>query len=137
MANLCQIDIRFMSSSSLFIASYIDILYIFVVTTLFIIILQKFFRRKPVKDLLPLKPVPLKIMEPWWIVHIGYVTEDDIRVYRVCWYHCNPGKSYHTKNYFSNFHKSHRLFFLSLKCFLSFGHGNKFRLYTHLESCCS
>ena len=32
------------------------------------------------KDLLPLKPVPLKIVEPWWIVHIGYVTEDDIRV---------------------------------------------------------
>jgi len=41
---------------------------------------QKFFRKKPVRDLLPTKPALLKVLEPWWIVQIGYVTEDDIRV---------------------------------------------------------
>ena len=43
---------------------------------------QKFFRKKPVRDLLPTKPAVLKVLEPWWIVQIGYVTEDDIRVRR-------------------------------------------------------
>ncbi|XP_032220338.2 protein FAM91A1 [Nematostella vectensis] len=41
---------------------------------------KKFFRRKPVKELLPSKPVSLKVLEPWWDVQIGYVTEDDIRM---------------------------------------------------------
>ena len=41
---------------------------------------QKFFRRKPVKDLLPPKPVTLKVLEPWWNIQIGFITEDDIRV---------------------------------------------------------
>ncbi|KAK3746262.1 hypothetical protein QZH41_016510 [Actinostola sp. cb2023] len=41
---------------------------------------KKFFRRKPVKDLLPTKPVALKVLEHWWTVHIGYITEDDIRM---------------------------------------------------------
>lgn len=41
---------------------------------------KKFFRKKPVRDLLPTKPALLKVLEPWWIVQIGYVTEDDIRM---------------------------------------------------------
>ncbi|KAJ7375069.1 hypothetical protein OS493_001801 [Desmophyllum pertusum] len=41
---------------------------------------KKFFRKKPVRDLLPTKPPLLKVLEPWWIVQIGYVTEDDIRM---------------------------------------------------------
>lgn len=41
---------------------------------------KKFFRKKPVRDLLPTKPAVLKVLEPWWIVQIGYVTEDDIRM---------------------------------------------------------
>ncbi|EDO47478.1 predicted protein [Nematostella vectensis] len=41
---------------------------------------KKFFRRKPLKELLPSKPVSLKVLEPWWDVQIGYVTEDDIRM---------------------------------------------------------
>ena len=32
------------------------------------------------KDLLPAKPVGLKVLEPWWKIQIGYITEDDIRV---------------------------------------------------------
>lgn len=44
------------------------------------VLFQKFFRKKPVRDLLPTKPAMLKVLEPWWIVQIGYVTEDDIRV---------------------------------------------------------
>ncbi|XP_068680843.1 protein FAM91A1-like [Montipora foliosa] len=41
---------------------------------------KKFFRKKPVRDLLPTKPAVLKVLEPWWMVQIGYVTEDDIRM---------------------------------------------------------
>ncbi|CAH3193292.1 unnamed protein product [Porites evermanni] len=41
---------------------------------------KKFFRKKPVRDLLPTKPAVLKVLEPWWVVQIGYVTEDDIRM---------------------------------------------------------
>ena len=32
------------------------------------------------RDLLPMKPVSLKVLDPWWTVHVGYVTEDDIKV---------------------------------------------------------
>ena len=55
---------------------------------------QKFFRKKPVRDLLPTKPAVLKVLEPWWIVQIGYVTEDDIRVRRKrsFQYDCTLGK---------------------------------------------
>ncbi|KAK2553702.1 Protein FAM91A1 [Acropora cervicornis] len=41
---------------------------------------KKFFRKKPIRDLLPSKPAALKVLEPWWMVQIGYVTEDDIRM---------------------------------------------------------
>ncbi|XP_022089534.1 protein FAM91A1-like isoform X2 [Acanthaster planci] len=40
---------------------------------------NKFFRRRPIKDLLPVKPVDSVILEPWWIVQAGYITEDDIK----------------------------------------------------------
>ena len=42
--------------------------------------LQKFFRKKPVKDLLPAQPIDDVTIEHWWKVHVGYITEDDIRV---------------------------------------------------------
>ncbi|CAN8001751.1 unnamed protein product [Ixodes hexagonus] len=42
---------------------------------------KKFFtvRRKSVRDLLPAKPVSDVPIEPWWVVSVGYVTEDDIK----------------------------------------------------------
>ncbi|XP_077864377.1 protein FAM91A1-like [Saccoglossus kowalevskii] len=42
--------------------------------------IQKFFRRKPIRDLLPLKPVEEINIESWWIVQAGYITEDDIKM---------------------------------------------------------
>ena len=44
---------------------------------------RRFFRRRPASVLLPVKPVALPIIEPYWTIHIGLVTEDDIRA-------CNP-----------------------------------------------
>lgn len=41
--------------------------------------LQKFFRRKSARDLLPAKPVEISV-EPWWVAQAGFITEDDIRV---------------------------------------------------------
>lgn len=43
---------------------------------------KKFFgvRLKPVRELLPSKPVSSFTIEPWWIVQVGYVTEDDIKM---------------------------------------------------------
>ncbi|XP_054708527.1 protein FAM91A1-like [Uloborus diversus] len=43
---------------------------------------KKFFgvRRKPVRELLPSKPVSTFQIEPWWMVFVGYVTEDDIKI---------------------------------------------------------
>ncbi|XP_041483997.1 protein FAM91A1-like [Lytechinus variegatus] len=41
--------------------------------------IQKFFRRKPIRDLLPGKPIEDVSVEPWWMVQAGYITEDDIR----------------------------------------------------------
>ncbi|XP_043922525.1 protein FAM91A1 [Protopterus annectens] len=40
---------------------------------------KKFFRRKSVRDLLPVKPVEITI-EPWWVVQPGYITEGDIKI---------------------------------------------------------
>ncbi|EEC05739.1 conserved hypothetical protein [Ixodes scapularis] len=42
---------------------------------------KKFFtvRRKSVRDLLPSKPVSDVPIEPWWVISVGYVTEDDIK----------------------------------------------------------
>lgn len=44
-----------------------------------VVLLQKFFRRKTARDLLPVKPVETAI-EAWWVVQAGYITEDDIKV---------------------------------------------------------
>ena len=41
---------------------------------------QKFFRRRNIKDLLPGQPVKNVRVEAWWLIHVGYITEDDIRV---------------------------------------------------------
>ncbi len=27
-----------------------------------------------------MKPVSLKVLDPWWTVQVGFVTEDDIKV---------------------------------------------------------
>lgn len=43
---------------------------------------RKLFRKRNAKELLPLKPVPKMVIEPWWLVHIGSITEDDIKVYK-------------------------------------------------------
>ncbi|CAI8043415.1 Protein FAM91A1 [Geodia barretti] len=40
---------------------------------------RKFFRRRNIKDLLPGQPVKNVQIDPWWLVHVGYITEDDIR----------------------------------------------------------
>ncbi|XP_038057164.1 protein FAM91A1-like isoform X2 [Patiria miniata] len=44
---------------------------------------KKFFRRRPIKDLLPVKPIDSIVLEPWWIVQAGYITEDDIKAVSV------------------------------------------------------
>ncbi|KAK6188765.1 hypothetical protein SNE40_004877 [Patella caerulea] len=41
---------------------------------------KKFFRKKPVRDLLPMQPVEGACIESWWIVNVGYITEDDIKM---------------------------------------------------------
>ena len=46
---------------------------------------RRFFRRRPASVLLPVKPINLTILEPYWILHIGLVTEEDIRA-------CNPNE---------------------------------------------
>ncbi len=46
----------------------------------YVLLLQKFFRKKPVKELLPVQPVDGVVIEPWWIVQAGYITEDDVKV---------------------------------------------------------
>ena len=40
---------------------------------------RKLFRRKNIKDLLPVKPIDIHI-EPWWIVETGYIVEEDMKV---------------------------------------------------------
>ncbi|XP_064606810.1 protein FAM91A1-like isoform X2 [Liolophura sinensis] len=41
---------------------------------------KKFFRKKPVKELLPTQPVESVSIDSWWLVNIGYITEDDIKM---------------------------------------------------------
>ena len=40
---------------------------------------RRFFRRRPVSMFLPLQPIPLSIFEPYWVLQVGLVTEDDVR----------------------------------------------------------
>lgn len=41
---------------------------------------KKFFRKRPVRELLPAQPIEELSIEPWWIGHIGYITEDDMKL---------------------------------------------------------
>lgn len=41
---------------------------------------KKFFRRKPPKDLLPAQPIETVTFEHWWLVNVGYITEEDIKM---------------------------------------------------------
>ncbi|XP_076462522.1 protein FAM91A1-like [Babylonia areolata] len=41
---------------------------------------KKFFRKRPVRELLPAQPIEEVSVDPWWIAHIGYVTEDDVKM---------------------------------------------------------
>ncbi|KAL8571463.1 hypothetical protein ACOMHN_051169 [Nucella lapillus] len=41
---------------------------------------KKFFRKRPVRELLPAQPIEEVSIDPWWMVHIGYVTEDDVKL---------------------------------------------------------
>ena len=38
------------------------------------------FFRKTGRDLLPTKPVETVPVQPWWVLQVGYVTEDDMKV---------------------------------------------------------
>uniref|UniRef100_A0A8C4R029 Family with sequence similarity 91 member A1 n=2 Tax=Eptatretus burgeri TaxID=7764 RepID=A0A8C4R029_EPTBU len=40
---------------------------------------KKFFRRRPVRELLPAKAVEVTI-EPWWVVQASFITEDDVKI---------------------------------------------------------
>ena len=41
---------------------------------------RKLFRKRNARELLPTKPIPKLSIEAWWIVHIGSITEDDMKV---------------------------------------------------------
>ncbi|KAG1653085.1 Protein FAM91A1 [Nymphon striatum] len=41
---------------------------------------KRFFRRKSLRELLPIRPVDDLCIEPWWLVHPGYITEDDMKM---------------------------------------------------------
>ena len=43
-------------------------------------VLQKFFRRKNPKELLPIQPIDTLMIDHWWTVSAGYITEEDIKV---------------------------------------------------------
>ena len=47
---------------------------------------KKFFRSRKIRESLPSCPAPLSHYEGWWVVHLGYVTEEDVKVLisRVC-----------------------------------------------------
>lgn len=39
-----------------------------------------FSRRKPVASLLPTQPIETMSIEPWWLVNVGCVSEDDVKL---------------------------------------------------------
>ncbi|KAK4012095.1 protein FAM91A1 [Daphnia magna] len=41
---------------------------------------RKLFRKRNAKEFLPTKPLKKMVIEPWWLVHIGSITEEDIKV---------------------------------------------------------
>lgn len=46
---------------------------------------KKFFRKRGIRDLLPNRPVTMTRVEPWWVLDVGFVTEDDIKL-------CSPAE---------------------------------------------
>jgi hypothetical protein len=38
---------------------------------------RKLFRKKPPRELLPTKPIEI-LIAPWFVVQVGYLTEDDV-----------------------------------------------------------
>ncbi|EFX78521.1 hypothetical protein DAPPUDRAFT_53387 [Daphnia pulex] len=41
---------------------------------------RKLFRKRNAREFLPTKPVQKMLIEPWWLVHTGSITEDDIKI---------------------------------------------------------
>ena len=39
-----------------------------------------FSRRKPVRTFLPTQPLEMTLIEPWWFINVGCVTDDDVRL---------------------------------------------------------
>lgn len=39
-----------------------------------------FTRRKPARTFLPTQPLEMTLIEPWWIINVGCVTDDDVRL---------------------------------------------------------
>lgn len=74
---------------------------------------RKLFRKKNVRDLLPALPCEITI-EPWWIVCVGCVTEEDIKV---------SGEFYLVVySYFIVFKVFKDMLFIMLKSDTYFGH---------------
>ena len=41
---------------------------------------KKFFRSRKIRDSLPSHPAQLSHYEGWWVVHLGYITEEEVKV---------------------------------------------------------
>ena len=41
---------------------------------------KKFFRSRKIRESLPSHPASLSHFEGWWVVHLGFVTEEDVKV---------------------------------------------------------
>ncbi len=39
-----------------------------------------FSRRKPVTSLLPIQPIDTFVIEPWWLINVGCISEDDVKM---------------------------------------------------------
>ncbi|EDV23394.1 uncharacterized protein TRIADDRAFT_57976 [Trichoplax adhaerens] len=40
---------------------------------------RRFFRRRPIREMLPTKPVFPKALQPWWTVKNGFISEEDVK----------------------------------------------------------
>uniref|UniRef100_T1J6S9 FAM91 N-terminal domain-containing protein n=1 Tax=Strigamia maritima TaxID=126957 RepID=T1J6S9_STRMM len=80
----CKCNLLFQAPANLLLGigrnQYIDLMNQCRSSKITIVSLQKFFRRKSVREIIPNKPVADINIEPWWIIQIGYVTQDDIKV---------------------------------------------------------
>lgn len=57
-----------------------------------------FFRKRGAAESLPSKPVQNIVINPWWILQVGYVTEDDVKVIKI-------ESIFNRSNNFSKFYK--------------------------------